>query len=57
MQPTTPFLAELDATTGRPAADQTFIHNASPNGTVEAMLVDGGRPDDHLTGRRHGVRR
>jgi len=43
VQPATPFLAELDASTGRPAADQTFIRNAAPNGTVEAMLVDGGR--------------
>jgi len=41
--PATPFLAVLDASTGRPAADQTFARNASPNGTVEAMLVSGGR--------------
>jgi outer membrane protein assembly factor BamB len=43
VQPATPYLAELDATTGRPAADQSFARNAAPNGTVEAMLVDGGR--------------
>jgi outer membrane protein assembly factor BamB len=43
VQPSTPFLAELDATTGRPAADQSFARNAAPDGTVEAMLVAGGR--------------
>lgn len=39
IQPATPFLAEVDATTGRPAADQSFIRNAAPDGTVEAMLA------------------
>ncbi|HVW33035.1 MAG TPA: delta-60 repeat domain-containing protein [Acidimicrobiia bacterium] len=39
VSPRTPFLAELDATTGRPAADQTFARNAAPDGTVESMVV------------------
>jgi hypothetical protein len=43
VSPATPFMAELDASTGKPAANQSFIRNASPNGTVEAMLVDGNR--------------
>jgi hypothetical protein len=33
------FLVELDATTGRLAADRTFMHNAAPNATVESMAV------------------
>ena len=39
ISPATPFMAEVDATTGRLSADQTFIRNARPDGTVEAMLV------------------
>ena len=39
ISPATPFMAEVDATTGRLAADQSFIRNAKPDGTVEAMLV------------------
>jgi hypothetical protein len=39
----TSFLAELDARTGQPAADQTFTRNASPDLTVESMAFDGRR--------------
>ena len=43
IQPATAFLAEVNASNGKPAGNQTFARNASPNGTVEAMLVSGGR--------------
>ena len=36
--PETAFLAELDARTGQPAADQTFAVNAAPDDTVEWMV-------------------
>ena len=36
--PETAFLAELDANTGLPAADQTFGANAAPDDTVEWMV-------------------
>jgi hypothetical protein len=39
VDPAVGFLAELDATTGKPAADQTFTTNNAPDGTVEAMAV------------------
>ena len=39
VQPATPFLAELDASTGKAAGDQTFARNAAPDGTVESMVA------------------
>jgi hypothetical protein len=33
------YLVEVDATTGKLAADRTFMHNAAPNATVESMAV------------------
>jgi hypothetical protein len=54
VQPATPFLAEVDAGTGRPAADQSFARNASPDGTVEAMLVSPDGKRLYVAGRfRH----
>jgi hypothetical protein len=38
ISPETAFLAELDARTGQPAADQTFAVNAAPDDTVEWMV-------------------
>ena len=38
------FLAELDARTGKPAADWTFTSNAAPDANVSAMAVS---PDGH----------
>jgi hypothetical protein len=33
------YLVEVDAATGKLAADRTFMHNAAPNATVESMAV------------------
>ena len=49
--PKTPFLAELDASTGKPASNQTFARNAAPNGTVEAIVVAADRNRVYVAGR------
>ena len=51
VSPNTPFLAELDATTGRLAADQTFARNAAPDGTVESIVVAPDRNRVYVGGR------
>ena len=49
--PKTPFLAELNASTGKVASDQTFARNAAPNGTVEAIVVSPERNRVYVAGR------
>ncbi len=51
ISPKTPFLAVLDASTGKLASDQTFARNADPNGTVEAMIVAPDRNRLYVGGR------
>jgi hypothetical protein len=49
--PKTPFLAEVNASTGKVASDQTFARNAAPNGTVEAIVVSPERKRVYVAGR------
>src|SRR5687768_14179567 len=49
--PKTPFLAEVNASTGKVASDQTFARNAAPNGTVEAIVVSPERNRVYVAGR------
>lgn len=51
VSPKTAFLAELDASSGKVASDQTFARNAAPNGTVEAIVVSPERNRVYVGGR------